>query len=85
MSATAAEAAKKALNWAETAEAALAQVDEYRMQANRYEGARAMPDALHHRALADDFEAYRDRAVDMSTMWAHVSIALHATETGGRP
>jgi hypothetical protein len=84
MSVTAADAAEKALGWAEAAELGLKQVDEHRMQARRYEGARDNEAALQHRTTADGFEVYRERAVVMATMWAHVAGALQATEAGGR-
>jgi hypothetical protein len=84
MSLTAAEAAEKALGWAEAAELGLRQVDTQRMQATRSEGARDNTAALQHRTAADSFEMYRERAVGMATMWAHVAGALHATQAGGR-
>ncbi|MFE4579377.1 hypothetical protein [Streptomyces chartreusis] len=72
------------MNWAETAEAALVQVDEHRMQAKRHEVVREMQTAVQHRTLADDFETYRERAVGMATMWARVAGALQVTEPAGR-
>ncbi|MGX1907656.1 hypothetical protein ACWIID_02145 [Streptomyces phaeochromogenes] len=83
MSATAAEAAKKAANWAEAAEVTLGQVEEFRMMARRSEGARANAAALQERVMADDFELHRERAVSMANMWARVARALKATESGG--
>ncbi|MFD3379532.1 MULTISPECIES: hypothetical protein [unclassified Streptomyces] len=83
MSFTAAEAAEKALNWAEAAEVALGQVEEFRMMARRSEGARASAAALQERVMADDFELHRERAVGMANMWARVASALQATESGG--
>lgn len=83
MSATAAEAAKKAANWAKTAEVALGQVEEFRMMARRSEGARANATALQEHVVADDFELHRERAVGMTNMWACVASALQATESGG--
>ena len=85
MSVTAVEAAEKAANWAETAEIALRQVDEFRMMSRRSEGARASTAALHECMMADDFELHRVRAVGMANMWARVSGALQATEPGDRP
>ncbi|MER7952068.1 hypothetical protein ABTY59_32220 [Streptomyces sp. NPDC096079] len=85
MSVTAVEAAEKAVGWAEAAELALKQVDMYRGQAKQYEGKREMLDASYHRALADDFEMYRDRAVGMATMWAHVTGALRVAESQVQP
>lgn len=85
MSVTAAEAAEKAAGWAEAAELALKQVDTYRGQAKQYEGRREMPDASYHRALADDFEMYRERAVEMATMWSHVTSALRVAEWQVQP
>ncbi|MFF8696212.1 hypothetical protein ACF08W_28775 [Streptomyces sp. NPDC015144] len=85
MSVTAAEAAEKAVGWAEAAELALKQVDTYRGQAKQLEGMREMLDASYYRGLADDFEMYRERAVGMATMWAHVTDALRTAESQVQP
>jgi hypothetical protein len=84
MSVTAAEAAQKALGWAEAAELGTKAVDEQRSAATRCEGARDNVTAVQHRASADGLEMYRERAVVMATMWAHVAGALQATQSGGQ-
>lgn len=82
MSRTAAEAAQKALGWAEAAEVGVKAVDEQRSAAMRCEGARDHAAAVQHRASADGLEMYRERAVVMATMWAQVAGALHLVEEG---
>lgn len=84
MSVTAAEAAEKAMGWAEAAELGIKTVDEQRREAKRHESVRDSATALQHRVSADTLEVYRVRAVEMATMWARVAGALHATQAGGR-
>ncbi|MFD9190375.1 hypothetical protein ACFWCA_19355 [Streptomyces phaeochromogenes] len=83
MSVTAAEVAEKAVSWAEAAEVALTQVEEYRKQTKYAEGAREMEAARQARMMAEGFEEYRVRAVDMATMWSGVAGALQVTKAGG--
>jgi hypothetical protein len=82
MSVTAAEAAEKALGWAEAAELGIKAVDEQRREATRHESTRDNAAALQHRTAADGLEMYRERAVGMATMWAHVAGALQNTAGG---
>ena len=82
MNLTAAEAAEKALDWAEAAELGIKAVDEQQREAKRAESARDNAAAALHRATADGFEMYRERAVGMATMWARVAGALQSTAGG---
>jgi hypothetical protein len=84
MSVTAAEAAEKAMGWAEAAELGIKAVDEQRREARRHESARDKEAAVPYRAAADGLEVYRERAVAMATMWAQVASALQAVEQGNR-
>ncbi|CAL9326638.1 hypothetical protein [Streptomyces sp. SudanB91_2054] len=79
---TAAEAARRAANWADWAETCHETAGKRRreaaeMQAQRYtDGARD----LHERA--DDLARERGTAVEMANMWANVAGALQLAELG---
>ncbi|MEU1592809.1 hypothetical protein ABZ468_08085 [Streptomyces sp. NPDC005708] len=79
---TAAGAAATALSWAHRAEAAERQFDEYRKRARDSEARRRNSDAAHARSVAEHWEQFRGRSVDMANMWASVAGALHLVEKG---
>ncbi|MEV8344587.1 hypothetical protein [Streptomyces niveus] len=76
---TAAEAAVKSLAWAEAAESAHKRMDARRAEADACERGQESKAALL-RGQVDVLNQTRAAAVEMSTMWAAVSHALHTAE-----
>ncbi|MFD9564397.1 hypothetical protein [Streptomyces sp. NPDC059994] len=77
-----AEAARRAANWAVTAETAAKTADNYRSKADRFARNPSAPRTVtdQHWDSVKRADAGQQRAVAMASMWAATAAALHAAE-----
>ncbi|MFF0698347.1 hypothetical protein ACFYU4_37655 [Streptomyces tendae] len=79
---TAAEAARRAANWAEWAETCNESAGKRRREAADMQAQRYTAGASNLQERADDLARERGKAVEMANMWANVAGALQLAELG---